>query len=191
MTITNLIWANAQQTLINCQIEHQEYGWIPFTASEDDPEQHGRDIFAALIAGDHGPIAPFVPPPAATPAQVWALIKAERDHRSDAGGFPVQIGGATKWFHSDVKSRTQQLGMVILGAGLPSGIDWKTMDGTFVTMTPALAQAIFAAGAAQEAATFAAAEAHRAAMQASADPSAYDFSGGWPAIYQESTQAAP
>jgi len=186
MIITNPTWANAQQTLINCQIEHPEYGLIPFTASADDPEQHGRDIHAAILAGEHGPIAAYVPPPVATPDQMWAAIKAERDRRSDAGGFPVQIEGETKWFHSDVKSRTQQLGMVIMGAALPTGIDWKTMDGSFVAMTPALAQAIFAAGAAQEQAVFAAAQAHRTAMESSAEPSAYDFSGGWPSTYQDS-----
>ena len=186
MNITNPTWANAQQTLINCQIEHPEYGLIPFTASADDPEQHGKDIHAAILAGEHGPIGAYVPPPVATPEQMWLRIKAERDRGSDAGGFPVQIEGETKWFHSDTKSRTQQLGMFIMGAGLSPGIEWKTMDGSFVAMTPAIASAIFQAGAAQEAATFDAAEAHRTAMQASAEPSAYDFSGGWPATYQDS-----
>jgi Domain of unknown function (DUF4376) len=186
MIVTNPIWANAQQTLINCQIEHPEYGLIPFTASADDPEQHGKDIHAAILAGEHGAIGVYVPPPAETPEQMWLRIKAERDRRSEAGGFPVQIEGETKWFHSDVKSRTQQLGMVIMGATLPTGIDWKTMDGSFVAMTPALAQAIFAAGAAQEQAVFAAAQTHRVAMESSAEPSAYDFSGGWPATYQDS-----
>lgn len=31
---------------INCEIEHPKYGWIPFTASPDDVEAHGRAIFA-------------------------------------------------------------------------------------------------------------------------------------------------
>jgi hypothetical protein len=58
------------------------------------------------------------------------------------------------------------------------------MDGSFVAMTQTLAGQVFAAAAAQDAATFAQAEAHRAAMEASNDPAAYDFSGGWPAIYE-------
>ena len=45
---------------IDCEIEHPVYGWIPFTASPDDPEQHGKDIYAAIIAA--GNIAPYVPP---------------------------------------------------------------------------------------------------------------------------------
>jgi hypothetical protein len=30
---------------IDCEIEHPEYGWIPFTASPDDCEEYGRGIF--------------------------------------------------------------------------------------------------------------------------------------------------
>jgi hypothetical protein len=81
MNIANPAWADAQQTLINCQIEHPEYGWIPFTASADDPEQHGRDIHAAILAGDHGPIGAYVPPPVATPDQIQAAIVAATSRR--------------------------------------------------------------------------------------------------------------
>lgn len=48
---------------IDCEIDHPEHGWIPFTASPDDVEQHGRDIYTAAIAGEYGPIAPYSPPP--------------------------------------------------------------------------------------------------------------------------------
>jgi hypothetical protein len=41
------------------------------------------------------------------------------------------------------------------------------------------------AGIAQRCAIDDAALAHKAAMEASADPSAYDFSTGWPAIFGE------
>lgn len=35
---------------INCEINHPVYGWIPFTASPDDVEPHGRELFAVLDA---------------------------------------------------------------------------------------------------------------------------------------------
>lgn len=44
---------------IDCEINHPVYGWIPFTASPDDVEQHGRDIYAMSLA--IGP-APYVEP---------------------------------------------------------------------------------------------------------------------------------
>jgi hypothetical protein len=59
------------------------------------------------------------------------------------------------------------------------------LDGSFVAMTPTLAAQIFNAAAAQDQAIFSKAEEHRVAMEASADPAVYDFSGGWPAAYVE------
>ena len=120
---------------------------------------------------------------APTPAQVkinqWEAIKAKRDLLTDQGGY--QVG--TKWFHSDQKSRSQQLGLVIMGANIPSGLKWKTMDGSFVTMTATLAGQILGAAAASDMAIFAVAETHSAAMQASKTPATYDFSTGWPVTF--------
>jgi hypothetical protein len=110
-----------------------------------------------------------------------AAIKAERDRRIQSGGYKV----GTKWFHSDQKSRSQQLGLVLLGANIPAGLQWKTMDGSFVTMTPQLASQILVAAAASDQAIFAVAEAHKAAMESSADPASYDFSAGWPKSFGE------
>jgi hypothetical protein len=33
---------------IDVEINHPIYGWIPFTASPEDPEAHGRELFAEL-----------------------------------------------------------------------------------------------------------------------------------------------
>lgn len=113
-------------------------------------------------------------------AEAWEKIKLERDRRTQLGGY--EVGG--KWFHSDTFSRTQQVGLVLLGANIPPGTQWKTLDGSFVTMTQQLAMQIFQAAAASDIATFAAAEAHKAAMLASADPLAYDYlSSGWPVAF--------
>lgn len=112
-------------------------------------------------------------------AVAWDKIKTERDRRIQNGGYKV----GTKWYHSDTFSRTQQMGLVMLGANIPANTPWKTMDGSFVVMTQTLAGQIFGAAAASDIAIFTAAETHRAAMEASADPAAYDYSTGWPAIY--------
>lgn len=109
--------------------------------------------------------------------QVEASIKAERDKRK-SGGTLV----AGKWFHSDNDSRIQQLGLVMMGASVPV-VQWKTMDGTFVIMTQAIAASIFQATAALDMAIFAKAEEHLAAAKLAADPATYDFSAGWPATY--------
>ena len=79
MKIKTPQYANADHTLINCEIEHETYGWIPFTASAEDTEQHGRNIHAALLAGDHGPIADYVPPPPPSTDQLATTARAQRE----------------------------------------------------------------------------------------------------------------
>lgn len=110
-------------------------------------------------------------------------IKAHRDKLSEQGGYSVDVGGVAKWFHSDTKSKTQQLGLVMMGANIPP-VPWKTMDGTSVTMSEGIALAVFRAAAAQDMAIFAAAEAHIAAINASETPESYDFDSGWPDTFK-------
>lgn len=117
-------------------------------------------------------------------AAQWEAIKARREIVK-AGGVKVAVDGEDKWFHTDDPSRIQQIGLVMMGASLPTGLQWKTMDGSFVTMTQALAGQVFQANAAHDQATFAAAEQHRVAMEASERPDLYDFSSSWPVIFSE------
>ncbi len=113
--------------------------------------------------------------------QVWELIKVERDRRKSNMGYKV----GSNWFHSDDFSRIQQIGLVMMGAGIPAGLQWKTMSGSFVTMTQTLAAQIFQAAAGSDIALFTVAEQKNAAMLASADPGAYDYLSGWPLGYGE------
>lgn len=115
-------------------------------------------------------------------ALVWSWIKAERDTRK-AGGVKITVDSEDKWFHSDDASRIQQIGLVMMGDSIPADLQWKTMDGSFVTMTKALALQVFSAVAANDQAIFAVAETHRVAMEASEDPSTYNYRDGWPEIY--------
>lgn len=41
---------------------------VPFTASPDDSEPHGVELYERAMAGEFGPIAPYIAPPI-TPAQ--------------------------------------------------------------------------------------------------------------------------
>jgi hypothetical protein len=146
-------------------------------------------LYAEIMAGQsEGKIIewaengfPFLsdaPPP--TTDQMWNKIKFERDRRKDLG-----VLAAGHWFHSDSASRIQQLALVIMGANMPAGIQWKTMGDEYVLMTPTLAGQIFNATATLDQVLFSNATAHRTAMLAAAVPSEYDFSTGWPDFYQE------
>lgn len=135
------------------------------------------------------PLPAELPPIEQRRAAVWERIKAERDRRAAMG---VKVGA--HWFHSDQKSRTQQLGLVLLGQSIPAGLQWKTLTFTpppvFVTMTPALAVGIVQSTAASDTAIFTAAEVHRMTMDASAAPQDYDFSTGWPVSIEEEANEA-
>lgn len=113
----------------------------------------------------------------------WEEIKAERDRRKAAG---VKVD--TKWYHSDDTSRIQYLGLAMYGANMPTGIMWKTMDGTFIEMSPALVQQISGTIGSSDVDIFTIAEQHKSAMLASQDPVAYDIFNGnpaWPLVYGE------
>jgi len=63
---------------IDCEIEHPDYGWIPFTASPDDSEQHGRDLYAAITeSGDDIPekVVPIASIAAAKRADIEAALQ--------------------------------------------------------------------------------------------------------------------
>lgn len=107
-------------------------------------------------------------------------IKERRDSRKNGG---VKID--SNWFHSDDPSRVQHLGLLRLGDAIPPELLWKTMQGTFVTMTKTLTESIFNAILFHDMNTFAIAELHIACMTEYANPYEYDFSGKWPAIYGE------
>jgi hypothetical protein len=115
---------------------------------------------------------------AAAQVVAWGQIKAHRDRLKENG---VNVGG--NWFHTDTFSRTQHLGLVMMGAGIPAGLMWKTMDNTYVEMTPTLANAIFQGIATLDTTTHSVAEAHRQQMLLADNPAAYDFSANWPATH--------
>ena len=120
MKIRNPIWANANHSMIDCEIEHPQYGWIPFTASPDDVEAHGREVFAALSKGD---VAEYVPPPAPTTEELAAAARAERN----------ALLAATDWTQAaDVPQATKDLWAPYRQAlrdvpeqlGFPANIEW-------------------------------------------------------------------
>ena len=175
-------WVDENDVVIKCQAysNHPEQMAMLRADLGADAAQH--EALIAAVEATYAP--PGMPPIEQRRAAAWEAIKAERDRR---GGLGVKVG--QHWFHSDDSSRIQQLALVMLGESLPPGLQWKVLTLTpppvFVEMTSALAQAIFQATATNDAAIFAAAETHRVAMEASTNPAAYDFSGGWPLSIEE------
>ena len=63
-SLTNPIWANAENTAIDCLITTSQFGSevLPFTAAQNDIEPHGRGIFADIVSGTYGVIGEYVAP---------------------------------------------------------------------------------------------------------------------------------
>lgn len=113
---------------------------------------------------------------------IWEAIKYIRDTILQ-DGVKVSVDGVNKWFHTDVYSRTQWLGLIILGPNIPANIQWKTMDGSFIILTQTIVQQIFSAIQVKELTAFQKAEVLRAEVNAATDLStveSIDFLTGWP-----------
>jgi hypothetical protein len=72
------VWANAEHTAIDLTIKWDGIDEeLPFTASQIDPEPHGKAIFEAAAKGDFGKIGDYVPPPEPIPDPKLVGIEIE------------------------------------------------------------------------------------------------------------------
>lgn len=177
MSITNLKYANTEQTSLKVTTDSGEYSapWPCYTWRAQEIQEA---IDAGMVIEDHLSLAEIK-------AQKESEIKAERNRRTVGGYF---ITSVQKWLHSDQFSRSQQLGLISLGANIPAGLQWKTMNGSFVTMTPALAQEILVTGAMSDQAIFAKAQVKIAeveALKSATEVLEYSVNSGWPLIFGE------
>ena len=65
---------------IDCEIEHSEFGWIPYTLDPTDTDMtiNNDDLLAAMEAA--GDVAPYIPPTQAElDAELSEQLRGERD----------------------------------------------------------------------------------------------------------------
>jgi len=127
MQAKNAIWANAAQTMIDCQVLHEVYGWIPFTATPDDIESYGREIFANAVSGKYGPVADYLPPPAPTPEQLAEQARTTRNQllaESDWTQLPDARAAMGAEKASEWDNYRQALRDITDQPGYPSEIIW-------------------------------------------------------------------
>lgn len=90
-TVSTPVFAAPELTAISCLVQFDDFaGPVPFTATSDDPSNHGSEIFARLIAGDFGEIAAFVAPVKTfdqVKADFSALVQAHLDAQALALGY--------------------------------------------------------------------------------------------------------
>ncbi|WP_304678803.1 DUF4376 domain-containing protein [Neisseria bergeri] len=125
---------------------------------------------------------------AAAIASVWERIKQKRHDNRRHGVYAKSVG---KWFQTDDATRLQYLALALesVTGGFKKPINWKTMDNSFLQLTPELLREIMQTMHDDEQADFANAERHKAAMLKAENPLEYDYSGGWTANFNEQPAA--
>ena len=120
--------------------------------------------------------------------EVWEQIKAMRYDNLRHGVYAKSVG---KWFQTDDATRLQYLALALesVTGGFKKPINWKTMDNSFLQLTPELLREIMQTMHDDEEADFINAEKHKAAMLKAENPLEYDYSGGWTANYDEQPAA--
>ena len=133
-TARNPRWANAAHTAVDLLVNHEAFGEIPFTATPDDPEPHGRAIYASAIAGDFGQIAPYTPR-VRTPHEIRDAKRAERANTVRALTVTTSSG---KVFNADEESQNRMV-RVLKVADLTgqTSCAWVLADDTVATITKA------------------------------------------------------
>ena len=121
---------NAENTIMDVEINHPEYGWIPYLLTDYDTDTTiDNDAVMALIGDD---FAAYVPPTQAElDAAAAAQVRAERDNRLVTEVDPI-VSNALRWadltaakqaewtqYRTDLLNVTDQ-------AGFPHDITWPT-----------------------------------------------------------------
>lgn len=124
--------------MINAMVHFEGFGdFIPFTASPDDTEEHGRQLYADLKAGKYGPVTPFT----VTPEMIQAAkdtkyveINAWRDEQENSS-FIFTLNGH-RWDGSKISQARLAPVISVAKAGvLPDGFFWTDADNQDVPMT--------------------------------------------------------
>ncbi|HFW4796561.1 TPA: DUF4376 domain-containing protein [Salmonella enterica subsp. diarizonae serovar 60-67:z35:-] len=108
--------------------------YLPFTASENDTTDYGRQLFADLVAGKYGEIKPFTVTPemlTAAKATKHAEINAWRDLQEN-GRITCIYNGST--YDADKESK-YRLDNVIEAGGLPDGVKWTDANNNDIALS--------------------------------------------------------
>jgi hypothetical protein len=121
---------NAANTVIDVEINHPQYGWIPYLLTDYDTDTTiDNDAVMALIGSN---FAAYVPPTQAElDAAAAAGVRAERDNRLVAEVDPI-VSNALRWADMTVEKQAEWAAYrtalldITDQAGFPTDITWPT-----------------------------------------------------------------
>ena len=125
----NAVYVDADGT-IDCEINHPEYGWIPYTLRDDDTDTTVDNAAVKAILGSN--IAAYVPPTQAElDAQAAAAVRGQRDMLLEIEVDPI-VSNPLRW--ADLTTEQQNAWsqyrtdlLNITGQdGFPHNVTWPT-----------------------------------------------------------------
>jgi hypothetical protein len=124
--IRNAVSMNAANTSIDVEINHPDYGWIPYTLDPADTDMTiNNDAVMALIGADFD--AYVAPTDAEIAAALAIKVRAKRDELIAAtdwtGNSDVTMTSAMTTYRTALRNVPAQ-------AGFPNSITWPTLGGS-------------------------------------------------------------
>lgn len=124
--VTNLQWANQEQTVLNCVVDFESIGPSPFSAVAEGDYAHTHEIFARAIAGEFGPIASYQPPAAPTTEELAAAARFRRDDLLKQSDW-TQLPDVPQTTKDAWASYRQALRDITAQSGFPATIEWPVV----------------------------------------------------------------
>lgn len=186
MTITKLKYTDESETSIQVTTDTGSY-----TAAWPCHTWHMTEIQEALDSGLV--IEPHMTTEEALELAVTTTIQKLKDHRDSLtynGGVLVTVEGEDKWFYSTTNARSEYSTLYPVFVDHPDHTvpGWRTMDGTFITLTKDVLSDVQLNLSIQQSAIFAVCVTHEDAIKEMTDAGSvysYDYKKGWPSVYGE------
>lgn len=113
-------------------VDFEGIGLVPFHATPDDSEDHGRDLYARAMAGEFGTVAP-IPEPSLAEVKSAKLAQIERDR--DTQRYANVSAWGRNW-QADQTSQDLLNGAINLaGHGVPLPAVWRDADNADMPVT--------------------------------------------------------
>jgi len=130
-SVKNPIWANAEHTVINCEVDFDDLQeeFVPFSADLKDSYAHTKQIFNECVEGKWGTVAEFVSY-VPTTKELAANARAQRDALLQE--LDNIVGNPLRWasFSSEQQTAWADYRQALLDVpqqlGFPNTINWPT-----------------------------------------------------------------
>ena len=97
-TVKNPKWANADKTVINCEVDFDDLieEFVPFTARPSGDLEHTHEIFSRCASGEFGVVAPYTPPADITGEVALNMVRGLRNNILETVVDPI-VSNSLRW----------------------------------------------------------------------------------------------